>query len=306
MKSVSFREYRIICFTDRGCALMRRVCAELHSGDEEIKDVTALSDWTGEAFLTGNILIFIGACGIAVRAIAPFLRDKLTDPAVLVLDEGGRYVIPVLSGHCGGAVAAARKLSERLGAEAVLTTATDTRGMFSVDVYAKEQGLLLSDREKAKEYTVTLLRKGGGGDPVLISPGKPKGDGLQLIPRCLVIGMGCRKGKSVSELYGFVQEVFDKHDLDIRAAEALVSIDLKAEEQGLKELAEKLQVPFLTFDSRVLMAEEGAFTTSEFVREVTGADNVCERAVMVYGAKRLLVPKTAENGMTVAVGVKQL
>ena len=305
MKSVNFREYRIICFTERGCSLMRRVCAALFSEKEEIMEVTALSDWTGEAFVTGNILIFIGACGIAVRAVAPFIRDKYTDPAVLVLDEGGRYVIPVLSGHCGGAVAAARMLSERLGAEAVLTTATDTRGMFSVDVYAKEEGLILSDRKRAKEYTAELLG-GGGGDPVLISPGKPKGDGLQLIPRCLVIGMGCRKGKSVSELYGFVQEVFDKHDLDIRAAEALVSIDLKAEEQGLKELAEKLHVPFLTYDKRVLMAEEGEFSSSEFVREVTGSDNVCERAVMAFGAKRLLVPKTAENGMTVAVGVRQL
>ena len=306
MKSVSFREYRIICFTERGCSLMRRVCAALFSEEKEIVDVTTLSDWTRDAFSTGNILIFIGACGIAVRAVAPFIRDKFNDPAVLVLDEGGAYVIPVLSGHLGGAVAAARTLSGRLGAEAVLTTATDTRGLFSVDVYAKEQGLILSDREKAKAYTAKLLRKGGGGDPVLISPGRPKGDVLQLIPRCLVIGMGCKKGKGVSALYGFVQEVFAEHELDIRAAEALVSIDLKAGEQGLISLAERLNVPLFTYDKRVLMAEEGEFAASEFVREVTGADNVCERAVMAFGAKRLLVPKTAGNGMTVAVGVRLL
>lgn len=303
MKSAICREFRLICFTDRGETLLRRV-AKIVCGREEteIHEVSSLSEWTREAFHTGNALIFIGALGIAVRAVAPFVSDKMTDPAVLVMDEGGSYVIPVLSGHLGGAVALSRMLSERLGAEAVLTTATDTRGMFSVDVFAKDNDLVLSDRTKAKEYTAELLRTGGGA-PVLVSPEKPKGDKLQLIPHCLVIGMGCRRGKDEEELYGFVKEQFEIHELDLRAAKALVSIDLKAEEQGLTALAKRLKVPFLTYDSRMLMSVEGDFQSSEFVKETTGADNICERAVRSFGAKTFLIPKTAKNGMTIAVGI---
>ncbi len=330
MKSATCREYRIICFTDRGLSMLHKVFDCLRDQEkEEIREVSSLTEWTKESFCTGNILIFIGACGIAVRAIAPFIKDKMTDPAVLVMDEGGEFVIPLLSGHLGGAVDAAHMLAEKLGSRAVVTTATDTRGLFAVDVFAKENGLVISDREKAKEYSAVLLKSGSGfygidpkyeaffsdyelpeeikkakGEPYfLISPGKAEGDVLQLIPRVLVAGMGCRKGKSFDELYGFVKKQFMEKDLDLRAVKALVSIDRKAEEPGLLELAEKLGVPFITFDAKRLMAVEGDFLTSDYVKEVTGADNVCDRAVRAYGAAILLIEKAVENGMTLSVGI---
>ena len=98
-----------------------------------------LSEWTAENFQKSDALIFIGAVGIAVRAIAPHCKSKATDPAVIVLDERGRFSIPILSGHLGGANDLAKKLASICGAVPVITTATDIEGVFAVDEWAKAQ-----------------------------------------------------------------------------------------------------------------------------------------------------------------------
>lgn len=103
-------------------------------------------------------IIFVGATGIAVRAIAPFITGKAVDPAVLVIDEAGRYVISLLSGHLGGANALARTAASLIEAEPVITTATDAESAFAVDTFAKENGFLLTDLRKAKEVSAKVLR----------------------------------------------------------------------------------------------------------------------------------------------------
>ena len=110
-----------------------------------------------EKFNSSEALIFVGSCGIGVRLIAPYIKSKLTDPAVLVVDELGKFVIPLLSGHIGGANELAKKLAEKIGALPVITTATDINGKFSVDSWAKAQGLQISDMKKAKEISAAIL-----------------------------------------------------------------------------------------------------------------------------------------------------
>lgn len=105
-----------------------------------------------------DAIIFVGATGIAVRAIAPFITGKAVDPAVLVIDEAGRYVISLLSGHLGGANALARTAAALIGAEPIITTATDAESAFAVDTFAKENGFLLTDLRKAKEVSAKVLR----------------------------------------------------------------------------------------------------------------------------------------------------
>ena len=107
---------------------------------------------------TCDAIIFVGATGIAVRAIAPFITEKAVDPAVLVIDEAGRYVISLLSGHLGGANALARTAAALIEAEPVITTATDAESAFAVDTFAKENGFLLTDLRKAKEVSAKVLR----------------------------------------------------------------------------------------------------------------------------------------------------
>lgn len=119
---------------------------------EELKKIVS------EEFVSSDLLIFIGASGIAVRMIAPYIRDKFKDPAVICMDEGGSYVIPLLSGHAGGANRFALAISKKIGALPVITTATDIRGLFAVDSWARRSGLLIGDKELAKRVSAELLQ----------------------------------------------------------------------------------------------------------------------------------------------------
>ena len=156
-----------ICFTAKGKETATRLLEKLSQQMEEAFDFL---DYTGsehskplkqvvkEAFQEKEAILFVGAAGIAVRLIAPWVQDKLKDPAVLVIDEQGRYAIPILSGHVGGCNELAEAAAQILGAEPVITTATDLRQAFAVDVFAAENELVISDRELAKQISAAELR----------------------------------------------------------------------------------------------------------------------------------------------------
>ena len=384
---------RVGTFTAQGEALVHQILGEWQEIIPQYRDKEIpLEQWTGECFTKRLPILFVGACGIAVRAIAPFVKDKLSDSAVLVMDERGQYVIPLLSGHMGGANELAMQIAKRAGATPVLTTATDVEGLFSVDVFAKENGLRIMNREGIREVSAKLLRgelvtitwdtdvtyswnhKGRvdqclryqkqedkisknqeqehrthrnkiyenenqeNRDYVIQNEGKQTGDdetgmptGLRFVPfetkdvdiriitkksfgqmdgmtqkllllaKEFVLGIGCKKGKSFSELDAFLKEhVPWKLEDEIYA---IASIDLKAREEGLWELAQYYHIPFRTYSAQALEGVEGDFSESGFVREKTGVGNVCERAAMYAAGDggTLLQKKVAADGMTVAV-----
>ena len=332
----------LISYTARGRALGARVAdmvrAEGHScrtfalpkfceaGDEPL--TLSASDWAGKAFAEADALIFVCASGIAVRAIAPHVRDERTDPAVLVLDERATFVIPLLSGHLGGANALAEALAKQLGATPVLTTATDVNGLFAVDVFAKANDLLIEDMALCKAVSAALLagEKVGfrsdlpvvGDLPreltkdiadlgILVSAAdeKPFPRTLRLTPRRYAAGLGCRRGKSAKELEAFLMENLARCGVGIQELKALASIDLKKDEPGLVALAGKLDVPFLTYSAEELKAVPGDFTASAFVKETTGVDSVCERAAVLASGGTLVVKKAAKNGMTFALAKQE-
>jgi len=121
----------------------------------ELKE--SVRDWTGERFADSQLIVFVGATGIAVRSIAPFLKSKTSDPAVLCVDETARFVISLVSGHIGGANEFALRLADALGAQPVVTTATDLNGLWAVDVFARKNGLIITDMKKAKFISAALL-----------------------------------------------------------------------------------------------------------------------------------------------------
>ena len=356
------RELHIIYFTKAGGELAGRIAADIAEscpGMESVSKVCGkgiLQEWTAENFRQGNVLLFIGACGIAVRAIAPHIGGKDTDPAALVMDEKGRHVVPILSGHLGGANEWARRIARMTGAEAVLTTATDAQSMFAVDLFAKRNGLQIDDLKKAKHFSARLLAERKGtlvlpdeyeqdltfegqeppelevrssgeklreertpesddpeqksfeeGNVFTVSPAVSADGALHLIPRCIILGMGCRKGKSGQELEQFALDTLQELGLDRRAVCAISSIDVKKSEPGLLSLAGSLGVPFETYDAHTLQnaaIENWTFAESERVRETVGVSNVCERAAAAAGAHRILLGKTARDGMTVCVGIR--
>ena len=283
-------------------------------------------DFYGEKFRASELLVFVGSCGIAVREIAPFVASKTSDPAVICLDEGGNFVISLLSGHIGGANALTRRLAEQLGATPVITTATDVNRKFSVDTWATENGCALSDLKAAKAVSAAILES-----PVPLKsdfpirgklpPGVVVGDSgkvgiyltwgteepfdvtLRLIPKVMHLGIGCRKGISAQAVEDAVSAVLESHAIDRRAIAQAASIDLKAQEGGLLEVCEKNHWPVTFYTAQELLAVEGSTASSAFVKSVTGVDNVCERAALA-GAERLLIEKTALGGVTVALAAE--
>ena len=157
-------------------------CKELESDKDAVK--CSAREWTGEQFRTRDVLIFIGAVQIAVRLIASFIGSKTTDPAVLVLDEKGQYCIPILSGHIGGANELAERIAEMAGALPVITTATDIRGKWAIDVFARKNHLYIEDMQKAKQISAKILEEWENKElpaRIHLFQGLPKGDKMELI-----------------------------------------------------------------------------------------------------------------------------
>lgn len=302
-----------------GCAL--RCPARLTGEGFEAYD-GGLPDYVGGVF-DRDALIFVGAAGIAVRAIAPHAASKRSDPAVLCVDEAGQFVIPLLSGHIGGANALARRLASALDATAVITTATDVNGRFSVDAWAAEHGLAITSMALAKRVSAEILTHdvpfwsdaarperlpeglvwadaGPLGICVSVRDLKPFGDTLLLVPRALEIGVGCRRGTPAEAVQAAIGKVLSENNLRPEAVASVASIDVKADEAGLIACCEANGWPAAFYSAERLNAVPGAFSKSDFVRNTVGVDNVCERAAAARGG-RLIVRKTALNGVTVAV-----
>jgi cobalt-precorrin 5A hydrolase len=307
----------------------KQTLSELPEGVQNCQET--LKEWTKQHFSGNDLLVFIGATGIAVRSIAPFVKSKKTDPAVIVLDEQGRHVISLLSGHIGGANTFTLLTAEITGAEPVITTATDLHGLFAVDAFAARRDLYMDSMPAAKEIAAELVagkhvgmrsaypvfgRVPGEldmegtpevGFSIDIRREDPYEKTLHLVPRIVVLGIGCKKGTEEAKIRALVEETLNAYGIFEESVEQIVSIDLKKEETGIQKLAEAFEVPFITYTAEELQqveSEEG-FTESDFVRSVTGVGNVCERAALKgAGAKRLLIPKTARAGVTVAAAVR--
>ncbi len=359
-----------------------------------------LEEWVKKEFYEADSLVFIGALGIAVRAVAPFIESKAYDPAVVAVDETGKHVIPVLSGHIGGA----NKLSERIakitGGEAVITTATDLNGKFAVDNWTKEQCLAIINPEKIKSISSAVLK----GQEILfesiypisrsgelflpaknkyleesyneslfdnqnkMEDGLSKGsyfngysgtsnekknnhqsgkrkertqyryiyngiefieadergiegeaskiksmpfvyigvtdtdeDCLKLCLKTGVLGVGCRKGVSVERIEDSFQKFLRDNRVFGECIKTVASIDLKEDEEGLLRFCERHGFEAVFYTADQLNSLTGDFSSSEFVKEITGVDCVCERSAAYCSGAPLIIRKYAGDGVTFAL-----
>lgn len=265
----------------------------------------------------GEELVFICAVGAAVRITAPFIGDKRTDSAVAVIDETARFAVAVLSGHLGGGNELARRIAAATGAEAVITTATDRRGIFAADDFARRHGLIVEDMDLAKEISAALLR---GERPGFVSEKTPMPAGFDaenpelglyigfgdvypfkrtlrlLVP--VTVGIGCRRGTSAAEIAKAVSSAAKSAGIAPQAIARAASIDIKRDEAGLGEFCQSRDIPAVFFSAQELQAAEGDFTDSAFVKKITGVGSVCDRACALLG--RLIVPKGRYGDVTVA------
>lgn len=323
----------IIASTDRGVALGNRIRTEFpksllvstrpHEQATQIESIAAFLENNFSAFDT---LIFVGALGICVRSIAPYLQDKQSDPAVINMDDSGRFVQAVVSGHIGGANDITRKVAAAIGAQAVITTSSDLQELWALDTLAKEFGwkatpsadmnsiislfvnnkrtaLLLDIKDKGTAYLEKSLpaftdvyydfQQIDLSQYELLIAVTYKTYSLR-IPvlhfhaPVLHVGMGCSRDIETDQLEASVYEQLGIQQLATAAIKTIGSIDVKHDETAFIALAEKLQVPFITYTAEELNTQQ-VVNPSEVVMSKLGVHSVSEASAMLSSRNQELL-----------------
>lgn len=300
-----------------------------------------LKDLFGELFAEYEGIVCIMALGIVVRLIAPYLKDKTTDPAIVVMDELGQNVISALSGHLGGANRLTNEIAGLLGNNPVITTATDVQGLPALEMLAEENGWEVEPFEQVKKINAALVN----GQKVIIYSEKPldmdlpepmevrefarysparKEDGRVILvtnrsarsfppgtiflrPKNLCIGIGCRRGVSKAEVKDAVLAALEEAGRSLSSVRGFTSVDIKSNEQGLLDAAEDMNVPVEFFSPEtlaVILEKRGdELSFSQMVYDRIGVGGVCEpSAILGLGeTAALIIPKTRYGKVTVAI-----
>ncbi|MBI5184067.1 MAG: cobalt-precorrin 5A hydrolase [Nitrospinae bacterium] len=285
-----------------------------------------------------NRFVFIMATGIVVRAIANLLRDKETDPAVVVLDEKGRYAISLVSGHIGGANRLAKEIADFLGGDPVITTASDILNLPSLDIWALNNDLTIEDHGQAlKKRSSLLVNKGDirvyteipidnppdafklvalhSDADIIISnryphlppftshlpPSASLTPILYLRPKNLVLGIGLRRGTTSKAIEDNIIDIFKENNLSIYSIRNLATIDKKRDEKGLIDFSGKFSIPIIFYTADELNQID-VDQPSPHVVKATGAMGVAEPAAILSSNNgRSLLKKIKRGDMTLAI-----
>lgn len=291
-------------------------------------------------FYEYDAIIAIMASGILIRSIAPLIESKVTDPAVLNIDDNGNFVISTLSGHLGGANRLTEKIADLIEATPVITTSTDVNKKLGIDVIAKDLYLSIDNTkeilffnkaildEKKLTFTINpdknfdyLFRylkentleidvsinysENVHFDEIHVSCEKHE---LVLYERDVVVGIGCRRGKECEKLHDGLKKSLKDLNMDISRVNKLASAEIKKDEAGILELSEKLDVPvnFVELDKLKLFRSDDV-QKSEFVYSKFGIYGVCEPSALITAGfdSELIYKKTSYDGLTISVAVSK-
>lgn len=283
------------------------------------------TDTIAALFASGRPVIGICAAGILIRAVAPQLADKRSEPPLIAVAADGSSVVPLLGGH-HGANLLARRIAAVLEGFAAITTAGDL--VFGLGLDEPPEGYSLANPDDAKSFMAGLLRGGGlrieGNAPWLADSRLPlsdeaalaiavthqadEGDASRLVyhPRVLAIGVGCERGCTPLELIRLVQATMAEHDLARGAIAGIYSLDLKADEAAMHELARWLEVPLRFFDAAALERETPRLANpSDVVFAEVGCHGVSEGAALAAAGPEatLIVPKHKSQRATCAIAL---
>ena len=321
----------ILTLTDAGFKLAEKISARM-GGENFIKvrDFDSLKNFVAEIFNKFDALIFICATGIAVRVIAPLIVSKLSDPAVIVMDERGQNVISLLSGHVGGANELTLKIATAINANPVITTATDVENKFSADTFAAKFGLIPTPKDAIRIINSTILRD----EEIFLTAGNAKlkisansindatkiinsailndeeifftagNTKLNLIPQKLIAGIGCKRGTSAEKILSAVTAACVMINQPLERIKLLASVDIKSDEVGLLEFAKNLgvEIKFFGVEELAKKIAEYRLSESEFVKATIGVGNICEAAALCcVKSARFALPKKTFDGVTVAL-----
>lgn len=316
----------IISVTEKGDILGEKIRSSL-GGDLYCKSKESsfsLNKTTAVCFEKYTSIVFVSSTGIAVRAIAKYLKGKDVDPAVVVVDVCNKFSISLVSGHLGGANRLAKKVSEILNNTLVITTATDNMDVVAPDMIATWNSLIIEDLKKAKDIASRLVN----GKEIYFKDDKnyiecPNGyiatevlvdntvwitnkddenkNVLKLIRKNIVLGIGCRRGTDFGKMYDFVSSTLKENNIDLRAIKLISSIDIKKDEEAILKLKNKMNCEVKFFPKEEILAIESKYEGSSFVKSIVGVSAVSEPVIELSGAN-LIVRKLKRDGMTLAIG----
>lgn len=291
-------------------------------------------------FYEYDAIIAIMASGILIRSIAPLIESKVTDPAVINIDDNGNFVISTLSGHLGGANKLCEKISNLIDATAVITTSTDVNKKLGIDVIAKDLFLSIDNPNEilffnkaileAKEISFTLnpnknfdylyeylnnntleidvsIYYSSKINPGEILVGLDEHE-IILKERKMVVGIGCRRGKACEFIYDGLKKSLNDLNIDISRINNFASAEIKKDEEGILELSDKLNIPvnFVEID-KLKLFESCDVAKSEFVYSKFGIYGVCEPSALITAGfdSELIYKKTSYDGVTISVAVSK-
>jgi cobalt-precorrin 5A hydrolase len=329
----------VFALTERGLTLAARIAAALDA--VEVFEPSALvkgglKKEAARAFRRGDALVFISAVGIAIRCVAPLLKGKHIDPAVVGVDERGRFAISLLSGHMGGANALTERVAKAVGATAVVTTATDIWNLPSVEELSDGFSLVIEDPKKIKAVNSAILdsekvfvidsnkkrreeikgrfkgvftcqrafpqRLGPKEACVLVSsalepvPSSCAERTLTLRPREIIAGVGCGKGTPKAMIKKALLEAFTAAGLSPLSIKSFATIDIKKNERGLKALAREFAAPIEAYAAKELNRVKYPSKPSSAVMKATGAGAVAEPAALISSGAKRLCLKKTKIG----------
>jgi len=325
----------IFVISDRGLGLASKIAGGLK--DARIRGPglrgAALARAVATAFRGADALVFVSAVGIAVRLTAPFFKSKVTDPAVVSVDEAGRFAVSLLSGHLGGANALARRIARVIGATPVVTTATDSAGLACIEDVAERFSLAIADARGIKKVNSAILDGGrvfivaedaglrsalrdvfGGAAPFRIRKTFPAalkgrdvvvhitpfirraGAALTLVPAEFVAGIGCGRGVGAGEIGRAFESVLRAGRISRLAVRNIATIDIKRDERGLARFAERMGLDIEFFSSEGLNRVAAPSGASDMVLSKTGAAAVSEPAAMLSARARRIWTKKRKSG----------
>ena len=289
-------------------------------------------------FYEYDAIIAIMASGILIRSIAPLVESKVTDPAVLNIDDNGNFVISTLSGHLGGANELAHKISGLIDATPVITTSTDVNKKLGIDVLAKDLYLTIDNTKEILYFNKAILE--GHELSFTINPNKNfdylfeylnnntleinlsiyysskisvdevhvEVDEHKIIlkEKKIVVGIGCRRGKECEKIYDGLKKSLDDLNILPSRVNMLTSAEIKKDEKGILELSDKLEIPveFVKID-KLKLFESRDVTKSDFVYSKFGIYGVCEPSALIMAGfdSKLIYKKTSYDGITISIAV---
>lgn len=336
----------IYALTRQGLVLAKRIAATLDGTvfvARRLADATttrsfdSLPELVAKTFDQYDGHVFVTAAGIVVRCIAPHIRSKETDPAVICMDQEGRFVISLLSGHLGGGNELATRCAAIVGGQPVVTTATDSAGLPSLDMLAAAKGLVIGNIDRVKVVNSALLNKqtvqifdpegclgltddahfvqrgdrnewqqGKPGVWVSVRNDCPDTTALRLYPRLLMLGVGCRRGIVKDEIVRHIRNVFAAADLAIEGIGGLASVDAKSDEPGILEAADTFAVDPVFYEKKRLDSVDAPNPSGTVMRRM-GVASVSEAsALLLSDGGSLLVEKTKTKTVTLAVARRKI